>query len=206
MQEASGIGREITAIRETPPMTDAASPSAPQAPQRLGKLLDLPGSDLREWLWVNHGHPVTTLYGDDGEMQCGMCPAIARDYKRAPLEFLLRAYADAQRAEVARLTALVDEIRRVLFTDNGRQPFVPNEGLLIDEVKRAVDAQATLRQREEEIARVREQAWNEALDKAIALVAHYMVPGHWMTEQMSAACRDIEQAKLPPSQEAADAE
>ena len=32
-----------------------------------------------EW-WLNHGH--TGLYGDDGEMQCPICPA---DFKRQPL-------------------------------------------------------------------------------------------------------------------------
>jgi hypothetical protein len=28
----------------------------------------------RRELWLNHGHPVTVLYGDDGEMQCSACP------------------------------------------------------------------------------------------------------------------------------------
>lgn len=35
-----------------------------------------------EW-WLNHGH--RGLYGDDGEMQCSMCPA---DFKRQPLSEL----------------------------------------------------------------------------------------------------------------------
>ena len=32
---------------------------------------------LRELLWLNHGH--MGLYGDDGEMQCGIC---CLDFKR----------------------------------------------------------------------------------------------------------------------------
>jgi len=37
-----------------------------------------------EW-WCNHGHPYEALYGDDQEMQCGMCPM---DFKREPLSDL----------------------------------------------------------------------------------------------------------------------
>lgn len=28
---------------------------------------------LRQLLWLNHGCDINTLYGDDGEMQCGSC-------------------------------------------------------------------------------------------------------------------------------------
>ena len=28
---------------------------------------------LRKLLWLRHGCPLHTLYGDDGEMQCGIC-------------------------------------------------------------------------------------------------------------------------------------
>ena len=38
----------------------------------------------REW-WINHGHGYHSLYGDDGEMQCGRCLV---DFKRDPLERL----------------------------------------------------------------------------------------------------------------------
>ena len=34
---------------------------------------------FRHLLWLNHGCPVTHLYGDDGEMQCSAC---AIDFKR----------------------------------------------------------------------------------------------------------------------------
>ena len=28
---------------------------------------------LRELLWLRHGCEITSLYGDDGQMQCGLC-------------------------------------------------------------------------------------------------------------------------------------
>lgn len=28
---------------------------------------------LRRLLWIRHGCPFAALYGDDGEMQCGIC-------------------------------------------------------------------------------------------------------------------------------------
>ncbi len=46
--------------------------------------------ELRKMLWLQHGsrlHGGTAcLYGDDGELQCGMD---FRDYKREPLDHLL---------------------------------------------------------------------------------------------------------------------
>ncbi len=41
----------------------------------------------REW-WLHHGHDYHALYGDDGEMSCGMC---FLDFKRMPLEELRKA-------------------------------------------------------------------------------------------------------------------
>lgn len=38
---------------------------------------------LRELLWLRHGCSLSSLYGDDGEMQCGHC---LLDFKRAPVE------------------------------------------------------------------------------------------------------------------------
>lgn len=37
----------------------------------------------RRELWLNHGHPFSALYGDDGEMQCHTCPF---DFKREGIE------------------------------------------------------------------------------------------------------------------------
>ena len=35
---------------------------------------------LRKLLWLRHGCPISSLYGDDGEMQCSTCLI---DFKRA---------------------------------------------------------------------------------------------------------------------------
>ena len=48
---------------------------------------------VREVLWVNHGH--NGLYGDDGEMQCGLCavnsyPEKIWDYKRSDIVSLTK--------------------------------------------------------------------------------------------------------------------
>lgn len=42
---------------------------------------------LRELLWLNHGH--VSLYGDDGEMQCGECGI---DFKRLPATEIQAAF------------------------------------------------------------------------------------------------------------------
>jgi hypothetical protein len=52
-----------------------------------------PAPDVREWLWLNHGH--TGLYGDDGEMQCSRCQPW--DYKRAPMLDVVKAAITARR-------------------------------------------------------------------------------------------------------------
>ena len=44
---------------------------------------------LRELLWLRHGH--SGLYGDDGEMQCGICLV---DFKRMPVEIIEQAFTD----------------------------------------------------------------------------------------------------------------
>lgn len=42
---------------------------------------------LRRALWVNHGCPVSSLYGDDGEMQCNALDC-RHDFKRENLASL----------------------------------------------------------------------------------------------------------------------
>ncbi len=54
--------------------------------------------DFREHLWVNHGCSVATLYGDDGEMQCGLC---VLDFKRMPLSELRRRLLEKRLAALA---------------------------------------------------------------------------------------------------------
>ena len=81
--------------------------------------------ELRKVLWINHGCPVTALYGDDGEMQCSACRL---DFKMMPLADLCMKLigmgrlhagklpdppADAQ-AVIAGLEDLRDEIDRAL--------------------------------------------------------------------------------------------
>jgi len=41
---------------------------------------------VREFIWLNHGHGILPLYGDDGELQCSKCMI---DFKRMPLDELL---------------------------------------------------------------------------------------------------------------------
>ena len=40
---------------------------------------------LRKRVWLNHGCPITALYGDDGEMQCNCGPHHPIDFKRASI-------------------------------------------------------------------------------------------------------------------------
>lgn len=53
----------------------------------------------REW-WLNHGHPIAALYGDDGEMQCAKCMPFC-DYKRMPLSDLQAAVEQARAQRLA---------------------------------------------------------------------------------------------------------
>ena len=39
----------------------------------------------REWIWLNHGCPISVLYGDDGEMQCSCNKHRSIDFKRMPI-------------------------------------------------------------------------------------------------------------------------
>ena len=48
---------------------------------------------LRRELWLHHGCPLAALYGDDGEMSCGSCPA---DFGRWPIDDVVR-WADERR-------------------------------------------------------------------------------------------------------------
>lgn len=64
---------------------------------RMREELDM----ARRELWLHHGHPITALYGDDGEMQCSMCAV--KDWKRESLRDLIdsiqRQRMDAYRFE-----------------------------------------------------------------------------------------------------------
>lgn len=76
-------------------------------------------ANLREYLWLGHGHPFAALYGDDGEMQCSACRV---DYKRDSLEQVsvaviaarsatnLAALAARQEADILNLRRLVEQL------------------------------------------------------------------------------------------------
>jgi hypothetical protein len=59
-------------------------------PSMVGCVEITADEDDRSALWRGHGHGYSSLYGDDGEMQCHACPPPAQDYKRAPLAMLVR--------------------------------------------------------------------------------------------------------------------
>lgn len=54
---------------------------------------------LREWLWLNHGCPISTLYGDDGEKQCTGAAHPALDFNRDDLVRLVEAMKHATERE-----------------------------------------------------------------------------------------------------------
>lgn len=62
-------------------------------------------TELRKWLWLNHGCPIAALYGDDGEMQCGNHRhPLVWDFQRQPI-------IDILKAERERLAGVADAIQ-----------------------------------------------------------------------------------------------
>jgi hypothetical protein len=57
---------------------------------------------IRQFLWLNHGCPISRLYGDDGEMQCCGGPA---NRPHRPLDFLRQPIGEL-------ITALKEDWRR----------------------------------------------------------------------------------------------
>lgn len=51
---------------------------------------------LREWVWLNHGHPLSAMYGDDGERQCHACNT---DFKRVPMEKIIEVLKEMMKKE-----------------------------------------------------------------------------------------------------------
>lgn len=68
---------------------------------------------LRHEWWLNHHCPISALYGDDGEMQCGRCVV---DFGREALEILHRHVQTRRLAavstpdEIATLTAKLNDV------------------------------------------------------------------------------------------------
>ena len=73
-------------------------PSALTASKRFDVEYEL----RREW-WLNHTHPISALYGDDGELQCHACMT---DFKRQPIEEL---HDHVHRLRIERGARLVEE-------------------------------------------------------------------------------------------------
>lgn len=53
---------------------------------------------LRKLLWLRHGCELVTLYGDDGEMQCGTCSI---DFKRMSVENIRDRWAAINKLPLA---------------------------------------------------------------------------------------------------------
>lgn len=86
-------------------------------------VVNIPEQELREYLWLNHGH--LGLYGDDGEMQCGECSKYGIiDYKRNPLDKVIKAAINARidvnlnpkKAGVGKVLS-VEELSSLLFNE-----------------------------------------------------------------------------------------
>jgi len=83
----------------------------------------------REALWLGHGH--TGLYGDDGEMQCGLCkPAV--DFKRQPIVELVGALKE----EIRRLQ---QEVGKYIAAQKLIEMVVEGHEAAIREVMAALD-------------------------------------------------------------------
>lgn len=62
--------------------------------------------DARFLLWMRHGCPIGSLYGDDGEMQCGHCLI---DFKRTPMHEIREIF---QRRGMEELRRAAEEARK----------------------------------------------------------------------------------------------
>jgi hypothetical protein len=72
---------------------------------------------LRQLIWLNHGCDFKSLYGDDGEMQCGKCMI---DFKRDPAESIRdRLVARGRKIVEAEITAAGgwDNFKKVVEKD-----------------------------------------------------------------------------------------
>ena len=63
---------------------------------------------VRNFLWLNHGHRIGQLYGDDGEMQCNHRDCMT-DFKRLNIFKLLTRFKITPIAEHDRLIQDIQE-------------------------------------------------------------------------------------------------
>ena len=77
---------------------------------------------MRAWMWLNHGHK--GMYGDDGEMQCGMCHEQYGfwDWKRTPLKEILDCMTKAQPWYVVKGKEAQDELLEKTQTEESERP------------------------------------------------------------------------------------
>jgi hypothetical protein len=87
---------------------------------------------IREVLWANHGCTLLSLYGDDGELQCGNC---RMDFRREPLPFLIGTLMARGRlhAGIPPAAVPVSQLRGLLeaweHTGEAAQPFLDLQDL-----------------------------------------------------------------------------
>lgn len=81
----------------------AAPPREPPWPF-AGRFRDMSAEELllRKLLWLRHGCPSHTLYGDDGEMQCGQCML---DFRRMDVRDIEARFFELGLANAARIVA-----------------------------------------------------------------------------------------------------
>jgi hypothetical protein len=80
-------------IHQTPPGNRPKNPYIPPAPpSKEERSRDRDILILRRLLWLNHGHNISQLYSDDGEMQCSQCLAEYGffDWERTPVDEIER--------------------------------------------------------------------------------------------------------------------
>ena len=91
---------------EEPDLADETLPLMPTSKRTVTLYREPQDAPIvREFLWLNHGCPISHLYGDDGEMQCSNGPHRPLDFKRQELPVLVRAIL-AARIEATKSAAL----------------------------------------------------------------------------------------------------
>jgi hypothetical protein len=69
---------------------------------------------LKRLLWLRHGCPVSSLYGDDGEMQCGQCGI---DFKRSTAGQIEGSFIRINYPKMAELLTMLTGTAKALDPD-----------------------------------------------------------------------------------------
>lgn len=92
LYEVDCLRKDMKSIQKE---TDYQLRNAGVFPQRMQTLQsDLKQAEesillVRRFIWLNHGCPISSLYGDDGEMQCSGSQHKPLDFKRLPIREIL---------------------------------------------------------------------------------------------------------------------